>query len=90
MKHFLFIILFLIWLNSVSGQIADSITKKTFIISGFADFYYSYDFDEPANKLRPDYLYNHKRHNQPGVNLCLIESCLSKKQMESESCIDGR
>lgn len=80
MKYWLTIIS-LIFISAVSsGQENDSARKKTISFSGFADFYYGYDFDKPANDLRPDYLYNHKRHNQPALNLALLKTSFNKNK----------
>lgn len=56
----------------------DSTTNKAFIFSGFADLYYQYDFDKPASKNRPAFLYNHTKHNQLNVNLALLKASVSK------------
>ena len=68
---------------AVYSQQNDSTKKKTFTLTGFADVYYCYDFDKPANKLRPDYLYNHKRHDQPGVNLALLKAAFQKNKWKA-------
>ena len=67
----------------IYGQATDSTNKNYFKLSGFADFYYQYDFDNPANKKRPDYIYNHKRHNQPGVNLVLLRTSFQKNKWKA-------
>lgn len=46
----------------------DSATKK-FTFNGFADLYYSYDFSNPPNHEKADFIYNHKRHNEINFNL---------------------
>lgn len=51
--------------------------KGTITFSGFVDAYYAYDFHRPANKERPDFLYNHKRHNELNVNLALLKGTFS-------------
>jgi Putative beta-barrel porin-2, OmpL-like. bbp2 len=62
----------------INAQQPDSARQRSFTFSGFADLYYQYDFDNPPDKLRPDYIYNHKRHNQPGVNLALLKAAFKK------------
>ena len=46
--------------------------SSNFILSGYAEVYYGYDFGQPENGERPDFLYNHKRHNEINANLALI------------------
>lgn len=79
MKYLLFVFIMFLCCFSYS-QKTDSAKIKSFTLSGFADLYYQYDFDNPANKLRPDYIYNHKRHNQPGVNLALLKASFQKNK----------
>jgi len=43
-------------------------------ISGYAEVYYSYDLARPENGERPDFLYNHKRHNEVNLNLGLLRA----------------
>jgi hypothetical protein len=51
----------------------DSVDAKQWQLSGFADLYYQYDFNEPLSKERPPFVYNHKKHNSPSVNLSLVK-----------------
>jgi Putative beta-barrel porin-2, OmpL-like. bbp2 len=50
----------------------DSLPKFDF--SGYAELYYSYEFSYPANSEKPDYSYNHKKHNQPALNLAFVKA----------------
>lgn len=43
-------------------------------LSGFIDFYFGYDFNEPEEKRRLPFLYNHTYHNSPTVNIALIKA----------------
>lgn len=64
----------------IYGQANDSTKKNYFKLSGFADPYYQYDFDNPANKMRPDYIYNHKKLDQLRVNLALLKAAFQKNK----------
>lgn len=55
---------------SVLGQ---SDSTKRFSYSAFADLYYSYDFGNPSHHEKPNFIYNHKRHNELNVNLLLLK-----------------
>lgn len=46
--------------------------KLTF--SGYAEAYYTYDFNEPADHTRPAFLYNHARHHELNINLALLKA----------------
>lgn len=62
---------------------AQSDTLKTFTFSGFGEVYYSYDFSNPSNHEKPDFIYNNKRHNEINANLILIKANYSKKNIRS-------
>lgn len=55
---------------------AQDSTKQNnpFTWSIFADIYYSYDFNKPANHLKASFLYNHNRHNEFNLNLGLVKA----------------
>lgn len=46
--------------------------KLTF--SGYAEAYYSYDFNQPANHTKPGFLYNFNRHNELNLNLAMLKA----------------
>jgi len=48
--------------------------KETFNWLLFTEAYYSYDFNQPVNGERPSFLYNHKRHDEPNLNLLLAKA----------------
>jgi hypothetical protein len=50
----------------------DSLKNLTF--NAYAELYYSYDFAKPANHEKPDFIYNHKRHNEINANLILLKT----------------
>ncbi len=53
----------------VSAQ--DSTSIK---VSGYAEVYYGYDLSRPPTGVRPDFLYNHKRHNEFNLNLGVLRA----------------
>lgn len=66
-----------------TGQEADSTVKKSFSFTGFADIYYQYDFNRPASKRRPGFIYNHKKLSQPSLNLALLKAVYEKKKWKA-------
>ncbi|MCB0786771.1 MAG: outer membrane beta-barrel protein, partial [Flavobacteriales bacterium] len=42
--------------------------------SGYLEAYYAYDLSRPENGERPYFLFNHKRHNEVGLNLGLLRA----------------
>lgn len=49
-------------------QITDHLT-----ISGYIETYYGYDFSNPENHTRPDFVYSFNRHNEVNLNLGFIK-----------------
>jgi hypothetical protein len=56
-------------------------------ISGFADFFYAYDFNKPGHDYRQTFLYNHNRHNQFNLNLGLIKASLLHKKFRANAAL---
>jgi hypothetical protein len=73
LKILLFLILFA---QSVFSQ---NDTIKKFSLSAYGELYYSYDFSKPQNHEKPNFLYNHKRHNELNVNLLLLKANYTEK-----------
>lgn len=61
------------WCPSLNAQ-TQSIWEEqpNFSISGFADVFYAYDFDQPEVSVRQPFFFNHNRHNEFNLNLGLI------------------
>jgi hypothetical protein len=59
------------FVNTISAQ-TDSLKKLTY--SAYGELYYSYDFSNPSNHEKSNFLYNHKRHNELNVNLLLVKA----------------
>lgn len=58
-------------------------TSKKLSFSGFAEIYYSYDFNKPSNHEKPGFLYNHKRHNELNANLILAQAAYNNKSIRA-------
>jgi hypothetical protein len=67
MNRFLFGVLLHIISVAATGQ--DSTNKNALTFSGYAEVYYQYDFNKPANGNRPGFIYSHNRHNEFNMNL---------------------
>lgn len=52
--------------------------KSPLTFSGYIETYYSYDFGNPDNHLRPAFIYNHNKHNEVNLNLGLAKLNYSK------------
>jgi len=60
-----------------TAQTEDSVIAHTpanpFSISGYAEIYYCYDFNQPSNNMRPGFVYSHNRHNEFTANLAFLK-----------------
>lgn len=67
-----------VFMLSIRAQ-TDS-TKSPLKINGYLEVYYCYDFNDPSNHNRPDFIYSYNRHNEVNVNLGLIKAAYQKKK----------
>jgi hypothetical protein len=73
MKNIVLIACLLMAGMAANGQ---DTTKKSndLTITGYAELYYGYDFNKPANNNRPGFVYSHNRHNEVNLNLGFIKA----------------
>jgi len=56
------------------GESAVSVHEKPVVkVSGFVDMYYVEDYNNPSSDRRQPFLYNHNRHDEPNINLALLQ-----------------
>ncbi|WP_343304655.1 porin [Chitinophaga niabensis] len=55
--------------------------------SGYVEAYYSFDLNEPADHLRPGFLYNHNRHNELNVNLAYLKGSYASDRVRANLSI---
>lgn len=72
--------IFLVFVNW--AQDVDS--SKRFSTEIYLEAYYGFDFGRPANQERPAYLYSFHRHNEPNINLSLIEFNYTSPKFRSD------
>jgi hypothetical protein len=68
------ILLPLACLMIIKAHAQDSTQAGKVSFSGYAEAYYSYDFNNPANHQKPGFMYSHNRHNELNVNLALVKA----------------
>lgn len=61
----------------LSGRLQAQDTSA-FKLSVYGEVYYGYDLSRPANGERPDFFYNHKRHNEFNANLLLLQGAYER------------
>ena len=60
-------------LGSISAA-AQEPAANPLTISGYAEVYYSYDFNKPVDNNRPSFVYSHNRNNEFNLNLGYIKA----------------
>ncbi len=83
MRFQLIIICFFV--TFISKAQTDSISPLAF--SGYAELYYSYDFSNPENHEKPNFIYNHKRHNELNLNLAFAKASYNKENIRGNLAI---
>ncbi|PXW13055.1 putative OmpL-like beta-barrel porin-2 [Chryseobacterium sp. CBTAP 102] len=57
------------------AQSSDSLkTGNKVTFSAYAELFYTYDFNEPGNHMRQNFLYSYNRHNEMNLNLGLVKA----------------
>jgi hypothetical protein len=80
MKQIITAILFIATSISVLAQ-NDAI--KPFTFKGYGELYYSYDFSNPQNHEKQNFIYSHKRHNEINLNLALAKASYNKNNVRA-------
>ncbi|MGL2986789.1 porin [Flavobacterium sp. RSSA_27] len=57
--------------------------KSPFTFSGYLEAYYSYDFGQPDDHLRPDFVYSHNKHNEVNLNLGIAKVNFAKEPIRA-------
>ncbi len=68
-------------LAGFAGNAQDSSSGLT--ISGYAEAYYSYDFNKPLDNNRPGFIYSHNRHNEFNLNLGFIKASYTQERVRA-------
>jgi hypothetical protein len=76
-KRKIILLFFFCWISTKHEAQTDS-TKPPIAISGYIEAYYSYDFSNPSNHLRPPFFCSYNRHNEFNLNLGYIMASYNK------------
>lgn len=69
--------------NNVPDSTTTKPTVNPLIFSGYAEGYYSYDLNKPANNTRPGFLYNYTRHNEFNLNLGFVKAAYATERVRA-------
>ena len=71
--------------DTTSNQ--DPQNSSSLAFSGYAETYYGYDFNRPADNNRPWFLYSHNRHNEFNVNLAFLKGSYNADRVRANIAI---
>jgi hypothetical protein len=82
MKAF-FTLIFLFASTAIMVRAQDTVSTGKLTISGYAELYYSYDFNKPADHNRPPFVYSYNRHNEVNLNLGFIKAAYTNNNIRA-------
>ncbi|UOU98463.1 porin [Chryseobacterium daecheongense] len=83
MKKYIITILLLGTLLS-KAQTSDSLKANHQVtFSAYAELFYTYDFNEPANHMRQNFLYSYNRHNEVNLNLGFVKAAYQTEKLRA-------
>jgi Putative beta-barrel porin-2, OmpL-like. bbp2 len=89
-RRFHLIYIFILIALSASAQTDSAWQQKPELsISGFADVFYVYDFNQPQGTIRQAFLYNHNRHHEFNLNLGLVKIALEQSKFRANIALQS-
>lgn len=62
----------------------ENIVENPLKISGYLETYYGYDFGNPADHNRPNFIYSYNRHNEVNLNLGFIQAAYDDEKVRGK------
>ncbi len=69
------------------GAMAQDTKPSPLTISGYAEVYYTYDFNKPLDNNRPGFIYSHNRNNEFNLNLGFLKAAYSTEYVRANLAI---
>lgn len=85
MKRFL--LLFILFLHFSFIVNAQNDSSQALTLSAYIETYYGYDFANPDNHLRPNFIYSHNRHNEVNLNLGFVKAAYQKANIRANMAL---
>src|SRR6187399_1111640 len=81
MKYLILSSFILMCSGIIIAQVDTSASNISF--TGYAEVYYTYDFNEPENHNRPSFIYSHNRHNEVNLNLGFVKTTYNSERVRA-------
>jgi len=65
------------------GHAQKDSSQSALRFSGYAELYYSFDFNKPSDNNRPGFAYSYNRHNETTLNLGFIKAAYQKENIRA-------
>ncbi len=79
-------------LAAFTGGFAHAEDKKpdtALTFSGYAETYYSYDFNKPINNTKPPFIYSYNKNNEVSVNLAFVKGSYNTESARANLALAG-
>lgn len=68
---------------TLSLQAQDSTSVNPFQLSGYAEMYYTQDFNKPKSNTRPPFIYSHNRTQEVNINLAYLKGAYTTEKVRA-------
>ena len=75
-----------------TGSLAHAEDKKpdtALTFNGYAETYYSYDFNKPINNTKPPFIYSYNKNNEVSVNLAFVKGSYNTDSVRANLALAG-
>ncbi len=69
------------------SALAQETKTSPLTFSGYAELYYTYDFNKPLDNNRPGFIYSHNRHNEFNLNLGFLKAAYNTENVRANLAI---
>lgn len=77
---------------TLAGGFAHAEDKKpdtALTFNGYAETYYSYDFNQPINNTKPPFIYSYNKNNEVSVNLAFVRGSYNADSVRANLALAG-
>jgi hypothetical protein len=85
MKRFILFLILSTNFSLIANAQNDS--SQALSLSAYIETYYGYDFANPDNHLRPNFIYSHNRHNEVNLNLGFVKAAYQKANIRANMAL---